>query len=117
MRIGRIGVVATVTMEDGSTVVTPADDRPFDRVVFERRFREEWPPLAEDSTLGVNDDHLLFMAWVQTHRAELAAKSLPVDAFDSWLVDVVGIEIEVVAPDDEEEPSGPPSGAAASTGA
>ena len=117
MRIGRLRVVATITLDDGTQVVTPDDERPFDRVLFERRFGESWPPLSEDDTLGVTDDHLLYMAWVQTSRDDLAAHARRPEDFDTWLLRVVDVDVDVRHPEVEEDAGGPPTPATPSTGA
>lgn len=118
MRIGRLRVVATIEMEDGSVEVTPSDERPFDRLQFERRFGESWPVLDEDGRLGVSDEHFEYMAWVQLHRSGLADHSVTPDDFDGWLVQAVSFDIEVTDPDaeDGEADAGLPTGATASTG-
>lgn len=113
MRIGRLRVVARVTFEDGTTAATPDDERPFDRLVFERRFGETWPVLDEDGALGLSDEHVEFMAWVQLHRAAIADKSVTFDDFDSWLVGVTDVALEVSDPEGD---AGLPTDATASTG-
>ena len=50
MRLGRGVVTGRLTLDDGSVVTIPDDERPFDRIVFERKFDRTWPPLDEDET-------------------------------------------------------------------
>jgi hypothetical protein len=114
MRLGRLRVVATVVMVDGTTVATPDDERPFDRLQFERRFGEPWPVLDEDGKLGLSDEHVAYMAWIQLHRAELAGKQVTPDDFDVWMVDIASIEIDVSEPDEGD--AGLPTPATPSTG-
>lgn len=115
MRIGRLRVVARVTFEDGTTATTPDDERPFDRLQFERRFGETWPVLDEDGALGLSDEHVEFMAWVQIHRQDIAAKRVTADDFDAWLVNVTDVALEVSDPGEGD--AGLPTDATASTGA
>lgn len=110
MRIGLVAVTASITLEDGTVLVTPDDDRPFDRVVFERRCGRTWPPIDVDESesdgdgdpkvdIDTSDDLFLFMAWVQLHRTELASGALAPTAFDAWLVRVVEVEWEFRPPE------------------
>lgn len=115
MRIGRLHVVATVTLDGGSKISSPDDERPFDRIQFERRYRESWPIVREkdptvldedglpERELALRDEHWLFMAWVQTHRQEIAAGTVTLDSFDSWLVTVDSVELDFVKPPDADE--------------
>ena len=98
MRIGRARVTATITLEDGSTLVSPDDERLFDRTMFERRYRDSWPITDEDGNLALTEEHIAFMAWVQCNRAALASKSMSVDEFDTWSVDVVEIRVDAHDP-------------------
>ena len=117
MRIGRLAVTATVHLDDGSTVSTPDDDRPFDRLLFERRFGEPWPIFSEDDKRGIADEHVLYMAWIQMHRPELAARTLTPDEFDTWLLGVASVDVDIVDPaEGGEDDAVLPTGATASTG-
>jgi len=110
MRIGRSTVKATITLEDGTVLATPDDDRPFDRIQFERKFDRSWPPVEEDEKdldedgdpkvkIDLSDDLFLFMAWVQLNRQGLASGALKASDFDAWLVNVVDAEWEFVVPE------------------
>ena len=130
MRVGPATVVATITLDDGTVHVTPDDERPFDRIVFERKFDRTWPPLDEDETetdedgdpkvtVDWSEDLWLFMAWVQLHRAEIASGTLTHDAFDAWMVRVVEAEWDFRPPEPTPEgaDAAPPTDPAASGGA
>ena len=106
MRFGDLNVTARITFDDGSVVETPEGDKPFDRLMFERKYEQRW--LGWDDLV---EEYLLFMAWVQLHRAPLASGALGLDGFESWLLDVERIEIDV-----REGDAALPTESAASTG-
>lgn len=91
MRFGAKRVTATVTTAEGAVLVTPDDEMPFDRLMFERRFDIEW--LMWDS---IREEYLIFLAWVQLNRAALAAKELSFDDFDTWMLGVAEVEFAVL---------------------
>ena len=128
MRVGPATVVATITLDDGTVHVTPDDERPFDRIMFERRFDRSWPPTVESETdvdedgdpkvtLDMSDDLWLYMAWVQLHRQGIAEDALPPRAFEVWCSRVVSDQWEWHTPPKPEGDVAPPTDPAASGGA
>jgi hypothetical protein len=110
MRIGDKRVTTTVTLADGSSQVTPDDDIPFDRIMFERKYQVDW--LGWDA---LREEYLLFMAWVQLNRAALASKSSTLDDYDGWLVSVVSAQFDI-QDDTREGDAVLPTDSTASTG-
>ncbi len=102
MKFGNLDVTATVTFEDGTELVTPTGDRPFDRLMFERRYQLRW--LGWDELM---EEHLTFMAWVQLNRENIASGRLTFDAFDSWLLNVASVTFDVREPEDTALPTDP----------
>lgn len=94
MRFFAAKVTATVTYADGSTAVTPDDDIPFDRLMFERRFGMDWMTWET-----LREEYLYFCAWVQLNRDALASKALTLDDFDPWMVTVAEVKFDIVEPE------------------
>lgn len=94
MRFGDLNVRARITFEDGNVVETPEGDKPIDRLMFERKYDMPW--LGWDS---LREEYLLFMAWVQLQRDDLARGVTPLSDFEVWMLSVDRIEIDVLEGD------------------